>query len=85
MGDLDMELKIDKKGELRFKLFSHSADEFTSSLDYSQRNGLGFSYQKEYNKVRDLIRSIFRSRKRKAEDALIEAGRRREVKIIEIK
>ena len=85
VGDLDMELKIDKKGELRFKLFSHSADEFTSSLDYSQRNGLGFSYQKEYNKVRDLIRSIFRSRKRKAEDALIEAGRRREVKIIEIK
>lgn len=48
VGDLDIEVKIDRSGKLRFKLFSHSADEFTSFLDYSQRNGIGVTYQKEF-------------------------------------
>ena len=48
VGDLDIEVKIGRSGQLRFKLFSHSADEFTSFLDYSQRNGVGVTYHREF-------------------------------------
>ena len=51
VGDLDIEVKIDKPGRYRVKLFSHSADEYASYLDQSQRNGLGFTYQQEFNKI----------------------------------
>ena len=84
VGDLDIELKLDPSGELRFKLFSHSADEYTSSLDYSQRNGLGFSYQKEFNKTSEFFKGLFKSRQRKQAEALIEAGRKKEYTVIEI-
>ena len=84
VGDLDIELKLDRSGELRFKLFSHSADEYTSSLDYSQRNGMGLSYQKEYNRAKDFIKQLFTSKK-KREEAMIPGsgtGRTREMKTI---
>ena len=84
VGDLDIELKLDNSGELRFKVFSHSADEYTSSLDYSQRNGLGFSYQKEFNKTVEFFRQLFMSRKRKAAEALAEAGKKKEYVVIEV-
>lgn len=84
VGDLDIELKLDNSGELRFKLFSHSADEYTSSLDFSQRNGLGFSFQKEFNNALDFVTSLFKSKARKAQEALEEASRKKEKKIIEI-
>lgn len=56
VGDLDIEVKLNQSGQLRLKLFSHSADEYTSFLDYSQRNGGGITYQKEYNNLSDLFR-----------------------------
>ena len=84
VGDLDIELKLDNSGELRFKVFSHSADEYTSSLDYSQRNGLGFSYQKEFNKTSEFFHQLFMSRKRKAAEALAEAGKKKEYIVIEV-
>lgn len=71
VGDLDIEIKLDKSGETRFKLFSHSADEHTSSLDFSQRNGLGVSYQKEFNHMRDFFREMFMSRRRKEREKLL--------------
>ena len=83
VGDLDIELKLDRSGELRFKLFSHSADEYTSSLDYSQRNGLGLSYQKEFDRWPEFFKQLFTSKKRRQETA-VATGRRREVKRIEI-
>jgi len=55
VGDIDIEVKIDREGRFRFKLFSHSADEYTSFLDYSQRNGAGFTYQKEYTNFNELF------------------------------
>ncbi len=84
VGDIDIEIKMDRSGELRFKLFSHSADEFSSSLDFSQRNGLGFSYQKEFDHTREFIRQIFMSRKKKNEAAMREAAASREMKTIVI-
>ena len=84
VGDLDVEIKIDKNGELRFKLFTHSADEFSSSLDFSQRNGLGFSYQKEFDHTLDFLKQLFMSREQKNQEAMKEAIRRREMKTIVI-
>ena len=68
VGDLDIEIKLDKSGALRLKLFSHSADQFTSYLDNSQRNGIGLSYQREFNTFREFFRSMFRSRERRQEE-----------------
>lgn len=47
-GDVDIEIKLDKNGKYRVKLFSHSADSYTNFLDNYQRNGLGFSFQKDF-------------------------------------
>ena len=84
VGDLDIEIKMDKSGELRFKLFSHSADEYSSSLDYSQRNGLGISYQKEFDRTRDFFRQMFMSKKRRQEENMKEMMRKREMTTITI-
>lgn len=65
VGDLDIDVKMDKPGALRLNLFSHSADQYTNYLDNSQRNGVGITYQKEYDRLGDFIRNIFRSRKKK--------------------
>ncbi len=65
VGDLDIDVKLDRPGELRLNLFSHSADEYTSYLDYSQRNGVGITYQKEFNKWGDFWKGLFRSRKKR--------------------
>ena len=84
VGDLDIEVKLDKNGEVRVKAFSHSADEFSSSLDFSQRNGIGMSYQKEFDHFIDLIRQIFMSRERRTEEAIAEMARNRKMKTITI-
>lgn len=67
VGDLDIEIKLDKKGNVRLNLFSHSADQYTNYLDYSQRNGVGIAYQKEFNKLTQLLRSIFASKEKRAQ------------------
>lgn len=60
VGDIDVEVKLDKPGKFRLKLFSHSADQFTSFLDHSQRNGAGISYQKEFDTYKELWQSLFK-------------------------
>lgn len=84
VGDLDIGYKVLPSGELMIKLFSHSADEYTSSLDYSQRNGVGISYQKEFDSIITQIRQMFMSKRRKAQEALIEAEKKKARKIIHI-
>lgn len=70
VGDLDIEIKMDRTGTLRFNLFSHSADQYTSYLDDSQRNGIGITYQKEFHKFREYFKNMFRPKKaRKAAEA----------------
>ena len=65
MGNLDLQVKLDPEGKFRFNVFSHSADEFTSYLDYSQRNGIGVSFQKEYPNFKDFVRNVFMPKKRR--------------------
>lgn len=65
VGDLDIDVKLDRPGQLRINLFSHSADEYSSYLDLSQRNGAGITYQKEFNTWKDFFRNLFRGRRRR--------------------
>ena len=69
VGDLDIEVKMDKTGQLRLNLFSHSADEYTNYLDNSQRNGVGVAYQKEFDSLQQFFRDMFSSKaKRQARE-----------------
>ena len=63
VGDLDIEYKVDRNGNLRLSAFSHSADEYSSYLDYSQRNGVGVTYQREFNTWRQFFRRLFSPRR----------------------
>ncbi|MGM9742535.1 MAG: translocation/assembly module TamB domain-containing protein [Candidatus Cryptobacteroides sp.] len=76
VGDLDIDVKLTKSGELRLNLFSHSADQYTNYLDNSQRNGLGLTYQKEYDRTGDFFRNLFKGRKKRQE---AEAARQQEL------
>ena len=67
VGDLDIDVKLDKKGQVRLNLFSHSADEYSAYLDNTQRNGGGITYQKEFNTWGEFFRGLFK-RKKKTED-----------------
>jgi len=62
-GDIDIEIKLNQSGSLRANLFSHSADQFTSYLDNSQRNGGGIAYQREFNTFSQFIRELFTPRR----------------------
>ena len=87
VGDLDIEIKLNKSGAFRLNLFSHSADSYTNYLDNSQRNGVGLTYQTEFSTFKQFIKNIFSSKKKRQEakqaeeDAKI--GEEREVLKIE--
>jgi hypothetical protein len=67
-GDLDIDIKLDKPGTFRLNLFSHSADQYTSFLDNSQRNGVGIAYQREFNDFRQFFRDLFTPRRKEREE-----------------
>ena len=67
VGDIDIEIKLNRSGSLRLKLFTHSADQYTAYLDNSQRHGGGISYQRDFNSLRQLFRMLFSSRKEREE------------------
>lgn len=58
VGDLDAEIKLSRDGNLRFNVFTHSADDYTSYLDNSQRTGVGLVFQQEFNNLSDLWKRI---------------------------
>ena len=59
VGDLEIEIKLNRQGQVRLTLFSHSADQYSNSLDLSQRNGAGIVYQEDFNTLGELWRKIF--------------------------
>lgn len=73
VGDVDMEIKIDRTGRVRLTLFSHSADQYSNYLDQLQRNGVGISYQEEFDDFRELFRKLFWSKRRRDEYAIQQA------------
>ncbi len=58
-GDLDIAVKLNKSGSVRATFFSHSTDQYTNYLDTSQRNGAGFSFQREFSSFGSFFRSLF--------------------------
>jgi hypothetical protein len=75
VGDLDIEIKIDRSGSFRLNLFSHSADTYTNYLDNSQRNGVGLTYQTEFNSIGQFFRNMFMSKKKRQAAKLAEEER----------
>ncbi len=67
VGDLDIEIKLDRPGLFRLNIFSHSADQYTNYLDDSQRNGIGIAYQQEFNTFKEFFRNLFTRKKKKQE------------------
>ena len=59
VGDIDIEIKLNRQGQLRLTLLSHSADQYSNYLDQSQRNGAGIVYQEDFNTFGELWRKIF--------------------------
>ena len=57
-GDLDIAVKLNKSGSVRATFFSHSTDQYTNYLDTSQRNGAGFSFQREFSTFGSFFRSL---------------------------
>ena len=62
VGDLDIDWKITPSGQLRLNAFSHSADDYSSYLDNTQRNGAGITYQKEFDTWGEFFRNLFRGK-----------------------
>lgn len=72
VGDIEIEIKLDRKGALRLNLFSHSADQYTNYLDDSQRNGVGLTYQTEFNNFGQFFKNMFSSKKKRQENKRLE-------------
>ncbi len=62
VGDLDIEIKLNRSGAFRLNIFSHSADLYSNYLDNTQRNGVGLMYQTEFNDFGQFVRNIFSDR-----------------------
>ena len=77
VGNLDIDIKLDRQGNVRLNLFSHAADQYSNYLDNSQRNGVGIAYQREFNTFRQFFRTLFQSRKKREENYLMDERRTR--------
>ncbi len=84
VGDLDIEVKLDKPGKLRLNLFSHSADAYTIYLDNTQRNGIGLGYQQDFNSFGEFLGNLFSSKSQKDKKALEQVGKKEDQVIIHI-
>lgn len=70
VGDLDISIKLNRSGHFKFNIFSHSADDYTNFLDNSQRNGVGVSYQKEYDNFWSFLKGIFRKKEEQKQEVV---------------
>jgi hypothetical protein len=64
IGNIDVQVKLDDKGRLRLTLFSHASDQFSNYLDVSQRNGLGITFQQEFDNFGQIFKSKAKLRRR---------------------
>jgi hypothetical protein len=66
VGDFDVEVKLNKSGKLRFKVFNRANDKliYKESL-YTQ--GVGLFYREEFNTFSELFKKIFNPKKTKEE------------------
>ncbi len=63
-NDFDVELKLDDKGQLNFKVFTHSVDKYNDNIDNSQRYGVGIVYKEEFDTFPELFHRLFGKKKK---------------------
>lgn len=56
IGNIDVDIKLDRNGRLRLSLFSHASDRYSNYLDDSQRSGVGISFQQEFNNIKEIFK-----------------------------
>lgn len=81
-GDLDIEYKVNKSGTFRVKAFSHAADQYSNYLDNSQRNGVGLTWQQEFNKFSRWITNLFKKKEIREQNEAAEIMEGRKTKEI---
>lgn len=81
-GNLDIQYKVIKSGSLRLNLFSHAADQYTNALDDSQKNGIGVTWQQEFDRWPDWFKKLFSSKVQKEVITALEAEEARKTKTI---
>ena len=62
IGNVDVEIKLNKNGGLRLNIFSHAADRYSNYLDQTQRNGAGIVYQQDFDTFREFFRKLLRKK-----------------------
>ena len=82
VGNIDVEVKLDKSGKLRLTLFSHAADKFSNYLDDKQRTGIGIGYQQEFNNFKDIFKKKKKETKQERQKAK-EARKEERIKLRE--
>ncbi|MGQ1785764.1 translocation/assembly module TamB domain-containing protein [Saccharicrinis sp. GN24d3] len=74
VGDFDLDVKLNKSGSLRAKAYTHSNDDF--SFDNSPTTqGVGLSYQEEFDTVGELLRKYwnwFKGKGKKEDEITLE-------------
>ena len=85
VGDLDIEIKLDRSGAFRLNLFSHSADSYTNYLDNLQRNGVGLTYQTEFSTFKQFIKNIFSNKDERRAAKQAEENARMDVERVTLK
>jgi hypothetical protein len=63
IGDFEMDILLGKQGKFRLKVFTRSNDYFTDDLENNMQ-GIGFSYQTEFDNFRDLFGGKKKAKKR---------------------
>ncbi|MDR0418711.1 MAG: translocation/assembly module TamB, partial [Prevotellaceae bacterium] len=65
IGDVDVEVLLDKSGKLRLKAFSHANDQYTEmAVGVTNKYGVGVVYQEDFNSFSDLWNAIFKRKKK---------------------
>lgn len=67
VGDFEAEVLLGKQGNTRFKVFSKSRDYFSDDME-NNRNGIGISYQSQFDKFIDLFKRKKKKKKEKVEE-----------------
>ena len=81
-GDFDVQYKVTRSGALRVMAFSHSADSYSNFLDNSQRNGIGVTWQQEFDNFPEWFKRLFSDKAKREALLQMEATKSKKRKTI---
>ena len=77
-----MQYKVTRSGALRVMAFSHSADSYSNFLDNSQRNGIGVTWQQEFDNFPEWFKRLFSDKAKREALLQMEATKSKKRKTI---